>query len=360
MSRLRWEGLVRPSLCVPACLLLTSFKHSPKQRLHRPRAHRLLPSAELSRHSFGRCEECMFSHFCPHLPGTQRLKRLRAARCGASESCKYYSSFPPLLLLPWARYVEIPIITTKPSLCHLDDSPHMAKILFAVLSAEQWSSRPCSYGKPICAKQICTSSFVTRGSGCKPLLRWGLESHSSTRQRDTDECQVLPEVDGCWGSGGVNMVKDSRRANTPQNKTKRNRTSNWTLWKTQQHRIGNHTFAISARSNSILPGSELRTKRWNAGCHNPTRLNPLGWGQHQVWFLCCLYCQAFSYFLSVCKCVWVCVSTYSWGHSHDQTCSEIPRSLGKTTPASFRVTQLGSSESLWKVYGRNVLLNMLC
>lgn len=151
----------------------------------------------------------MCSHFCPHLPGTQRLKRLRAARCGASESCKYYSSFPcPLLLLLWARDVEIPIITTKPSLCHLDDSPHMAKILFAVLSAEQWSPRPgqspCSYGKPICAKQICTSSFVTRGSGCQPLLRRGLESHSSTRQQDTDECRVLPEVDGCWGSRGMN------------------------------------------------------------------------------------------------------------------------------------------------------------
>lgn len=167
----------------------------------------------------------MFSHSCPHLPGTQRLKRLRAAQCGASESCKYYSSFPcPLLLLPWARDVEIPITTTKPSLCHLDDSPHMGKILFAVLSAEQWSSRPgqspCSYGKPICAKQICTSSFVTRGSGCKPLLRRGLESHSSTRQQDTAECRVLPEVDGCWGSGGMSMLRDSRGPTPPKTKQK--------------------------------------------------------------------------------------------------------------------------------------------
>lgn len=110
------------------------------------------------------------------------------------------------------------------------------------------------------------------GRGVNPCFAGGWRATVAQGNRTPMNAESYPR----WTGAGVqeawmSMLKDSRRANTPQNKTKSNRTSNWTLWKTQQHRVGNHTFAISAGYNSILPGSELGTKRWNSGCHNPTR-----------------------------------------------------------------------------------------
>lgn len=146
----------------------------------------------------------MFSHFCPHLPGTQRLKRLRAARCGASESCKYYSSFPcPLLLLLWARDVEIPIITTKPSLCHLDDSPHMAKILFAVLSAEQWSPHPVNLlvltgNRYVQNKSVPVASSHV-GRGVNPCFAGGWRATVAQGNRTPMNAESYPR----WTGAGV-------------------------------------------------------------------------------------------------------------------------------------------------------------
>lgn len=82
-------------------------KHSRQQLLHRQRTHRLLVSTELSRHSLARCEEWIFSHSCPGLPGTHR-ETAEAGSCPVwcIWVIQNYSFYFPQLLLTCADEMQ--------------------------------------------------------------------------------------------------------------------------------------------------------------------------------------------------------------------------------------------------------------